>query len=113
MITDDNIIKPLLSGSLKNIIGSEELIVEVAREMVKDEIKRIIHQKLEASPQLRQEFRDAIGMYFEAKIKEAYAGIKLAKSSAKLGLDLIPEHLRSQMSKELQEELIKLVEKTL
>ena len=28
MIEDDNIIKPLISGSLKNIIGSEELIVE-------------------------------------------------------------------------------------
>jgi hypothetical protein len=52
-------------------------------------------------------------MYFEAKIKEAYAGIKLAKSSAKLGLELIPENLRDEMSKELQKELSKLVEKTL
>ena len=113
MTAEDNLIKPILSGSLRNVLGGEEIIVEVARELVKDEIKRIIHQKLEASPELRKEFRDAIGMYFEAKIKEAYAGIKLAKSSAKLGLDLIPESLRDQMSKELQEELIKLVEKTL
>ena len=109
----DSLIKPILSGSLKDVLGGEEIIVEVARELVKDEIKRIILQKLEASPELRQEFRDAIGMYFEAKIKEAYAGIKLAKSSAKLGLDLIPDHLRDEMSKELQQELIKIVEKTL
>jgi hypothetical protein len=113
MTRDDSLIKPILGGSLKDVLGGEEIIVEVARELVKDEIKRIILQKLEASPELRQEFRDAIGMYFEAKIKEAYAGIKLAKSSAKLGLDLIPDHLRDQMSKELQQELIKLVEKTL
>jgi hypothetical protein len=113
MTADEDIIKPLLSGSLKNVLGGEELIVDVARDLVKDEIKRIIREKLEASPELRQEFKDAIGMYFEAKIKEAYAGIKLAKSSAKLGLELIPENLRDEMSKELQKELSKLVEKTL
>jgi hypothetical protein len=27
---------------MKNLIGSEELIIEIARELVKDEIKRII-----------------------------------------------------------------------
>ncbi|UCH87930.1 MAG: hypothetical protein JSV49_06575 [Thermoplasmata archaeon] len=113
MAPDDNIIKPLLSGSLKNIIGSEELIIEIARELIKDEIKRIIRQKLNENPELRKEFKDAIGMYFEAKVKEAYAGVKLAKSSAKLGLELIPEHLRAEMSKELQEELNKIIEKTL
>lgn len=113
MAQDDNIIKPLLGGSIGNIIGSEDLLIEIARDLVKDEIKRIIKQKLESSPELVKEFRDAIGMYFEAKIKEAYAGIKLAKSGAKLGLDLIPEHLRSEMSKELQQELIKIVEKTM
>jgi len=113
MSREESLIRPILGGSLKDVLSSEELIVEVARELVKDEIKRIIKQKLETNPALRQEFRDAIGMYFEAKIKEAYAGIKLAKSSAKLGLDLIPDHLRDQMSKELQQELIKIVEKTL
>lgn len=113
MTKQEDALTPLLSHPLKNIIGDEEIIIEVARELVKDEIKRIIRQKLEENPELRQELKDAIGMYFEAKIKEAYAGIKLAKSSAKLGLDLIPEHLRVEMSKELQQDLIKLVEKTL
>jgi hypothetical protein len=113
MTSDDNIIKPLLSGSMKNLIGSEELIIEIARELVKDEIKRIIREKLNADPELRKEFKDAVGMYFEAKVKEAYAGVKLAKSSAKLGLELIPEHMRDEMSKELQQELIKIVEKTM
>jgi hypothetical protein len=68
---------------------------------------------LNADPELRKEFKDAVGMYFEAKVKEAYAGVKLAKSSAKLGLELIPEHMRDEMSKELQQELIKIVEKTM
>jgi hypothetical protein len=97
MTSDDNIIKPLLSGSMKNLIGSEELIIEIARELVKDEIKRIIREKLNADPELRKEFKDAVGMYFEAKVKEAYA----------------PEHMRDEMSKELQQELIKIVEKTM
>ena len=110
--TDDKL-TPLLSHPLKNIIGGEELLIEVARELVKDEIKRIIKQKLEENPDLRQELKDAIGMYFEAKIKEAYAGVKLAKSSAKLGLELIPDHMRDEMSKELQSDLIKIIEKTL
>jgi type I site-specific restriction-modification system R (restriction) subunit len=102
-----------LKSKLSDLISAESLAIEVAREMIRDEIKQHIKQKLDANPALRKELKDAIGMYYEAKIKETFATIKIAKACAKLGLDLIPEKLRKEMSLELELELGKLFERTL
>ena len=52
-------------------------------------------------------------MYFEAKLKEAYAGIKMAKAGAKLGLELIPPHMKKEVAKELEKEITSLFESAL
>ena len=67
--------------------------------------------------ELKKEFKEAVGSLFEAKAKEAYALIKLAKCTAKLGLESIPPQMREQLFKELinifEKEINAVLEKTL
>ena len=112
-MSSEDVINKILKKQLPDLIGGEEIVLEASREMIKDELKEHIRKKLEEDPELKKEFKDAIGMYFEAKVKEMYAHIKLAKASAKLGLDLMPTPLKNDLSKELEKELGPLVEKIL
>ena len=113
MSSGTEILKPLLKEGLADIFGGEDILIEAARDLIREEIKEHIREKLETSPELKKEFKDAIGMYFEAKLKEAFANIKLMKAGAKLGLELIPESMKASMSKELEQEINKLLEKML
>ncbi len=113
MANRNEVLKPLLKEGLVDIFGGEDILIEAARDLIREEIKEHIREKLEANPELKKEFKDAIGMYFEAKLKEAFANIKLVKAGAKLGLELIPEQMKDTMSKELEQEITKFLEKTL
>jgi hypothetical protein len=108
-----NILKPLLKEGLVDVFGGEDLLIEAARDLIREELKEHIREKLEKNADLKKEFKDAIGMYFEAKLTEAFANIKLMKAGAKLGLELIPDSMKDRMSKELEEEINKILEKTL
>ncbi len=110
---DSTNIHPLLKAKVYDVLSGEEMVYEVAREMIKDELKAHIRQILDEDPELKQELRDAVGMYFEAKVKEAYANIKLAKAGAKLGLRTMPEPLAQDMKRELEKEMGEFMEKIL
>jgi hypothetical protein len=113
MAEGKQVIKPLLKEGLYDIFGGEDLLIDAARDLIREEIKDYIRKRLDASPELKKEFKDAIGMYFEAKLMEAFANIKLVKAGAKLGLEMIPKKMKTRMSKELEFELTKLLEKAL
>jgi hypothetical protein len=113
MSSDTNVLKPLLKDGLIDVFGGEDLLIDAARDLVREEIKDHIRKKLDSNPELKKEFKDAIGMYFEAKLTEAFASIKLVKAGAKLGLEMIPDDMKKRMSKELEVEINKLLEKTL
>jgi len=104
---------PLLKETVSDAIGTEELFMEALRDMVKDEIKRHVRAKLDENPALREELKEAISLLMEAKAKEVYATLKIAKAGAKLGLTLVPEELKKQMSKELEKEMAAFMEKGL
>lgn len=91
---------PVFKSALMDALGAEELIVEAAKDLIRDEIKRHIRNVLDANPTLREEFKECIRLYFDARMKQAYANIKLAKATAKLGLEIIPEDLRENLTKE-------------
>lgn len=113
MSSTNRIIKPLLKEGLYDVLGGEDILLDAAKDLIREEIKNHIREKLEANPELKKEFKDAIGMFFEAKLKEAFANIKLVKAGAKLGLEIIPENLKESMSKELENEINKILEKML
>ena len=113
MTSNTDILKPLLKDGLVDVFGGEDLLIEAARDLVREELKEHIREKIDANPELKKEFKDAIGMYFEAKLMEAFAYIKLVKAGAKLGIEMIPEEMKKRMSKELEQEISKLLEKAL
>ena len=82
MTNGSKILKPLLKEGLYDVMGGEDILIEAARDLVREEIKEHIREKLDANPELKKEFKDAIGMFFEAKLKEAFANIKLVKAGA-------------------------------
>jgi len=106
MAPDEDIISSVLK-STKTMLSSETLLVEAIQEMVKDEVKKTIREKLEASPELKKELRQAVGELMEAKVHEAYALLKIGKVGAKVGIELVPPNLR----KEIGQEIVSLFEK--
>jgi len=97
------------------VFRTEDLLVEALRDMVKDEIKRHVRQKLDENPQLRKEIKAAIGELVVAKINETYALVKLTKCGAELGLTMIPKDLREKIGKDLasllEKEVTQVIEK--
>ena len=83
------------------MMQSETLMVEAVQDLVRDEVKRHIREKLEADPELRAELRAAVESLMEAKVREAYALLKIGKCGAKLGIALVPEDLRKEIGQEL------------
>ncbi|MCA1812474.1 MAG: hypothetical protein LC624_00810 [Halobacteriales archaeon] len=113
----DDAIGKLLKGATGELLKAEDVMLDAMRDLVRDEVKRRIREELDNNPELRAELRDAVRMLFEAKVQEAYAGLKLAKAGAKLGLELMPPDLRAEIGREVmqtfEKEFAKLLEKTL
>lgn len=113
----DDAIGKLLKGSVGDLIKAEDLVMESMRDLVRDELKRRIREELDNNPELRAELRDAVKLLFEAKVQEAYAGLKLAKAGAKLGLEMLPPELRQEIGREVmatfEKEMARLLEKAL
>jgi len=87
-------------GTIEDAVGIsnvEDLLIESLRDLVKDEVKKYIRSKIDANPELKKEIKKAIEELLEAKVKESLALVKIAKCSAKLGLEMIPPHLRQEM----------------
>ncbi len=87
--------------STLGITHTEDILLEAVRDLVKEEVKGYIRQKLEGHPDLREELKAGIKALMEAKVKEASALVLIAKSAAKLGVELVPPDLREEMAKEL------------
>ena len=99
-MAEDNIVEKLLKDTM-GAVHTEDLLVEALRDLVKDEVKAYIRARLDANPELKGEIREAVRDLMEAKLREAYAFVKLAKAGAKLGLELVPPTMRAEVTKEL------------
>ncbi len=99
-MTDEEAIGSLLKSTL-GITHTEDILLDAVRDLVREEVKGYIHQKLEDHPSLKEEFKAGVKALMEAKIREAAALVLIAKSAAKLGVKLVPEDLREEMAKEL------------
>ena len=106
MAPEEDIVSSVLKGT-KSMLNSETLLVEAMQELVKDEVKRHIREKLDSDPQLKKELRAAVQELMEAKVHEALALLKVGKCGAKLGIAMVPPELR----KEIGHELVSLLEK--
>ena len=114
-------IERLLTGNLgsqvKELMATEDIMLEADRDLVKDEIKTYIRDKVEADQELKAELKDAISYYFNAKARSVYAELKASRAAAKLGLRILPEELQGEVGEALvglfEKELGNLLEKAL
>ncbi len=115
MTPEDDLVSSVIK-STKTILSSETLMLEAVQDLVKDEIKREMREKLDASPQLREELRQAVKELIEAKVHEAYAVLKIGKVGAKVGIEMVPPELRSEIGRELvtmfEKEVTKMLEQS-
>jgi len=110
----EDLVDTVLRGT-RSFTKTEDLLLDAIQDLVKDEIKSYIRKKLDSNPKLKEEFRQAVEELMEAKLREGYALLKIGKASAKLGLDLVPPHLRGELAKEFaaifEKELAGIIEK--
>ncbi|UCD93062.1 MAG: hypothetical protein JSV43_03910 [Methanobacteriota archaeon] len=115
-MAEEGILELALKQS-RGLLQAEDFFVDVIKDLVKEEIKKYIRGKLEENPDLKAELKAGIMEIMEAKVKEAAAFIKIAKASARLGLELVPPHLREEMTKDLisvfEKEINANIEKTI
>jgi hypothetical protein len=98
------------------MLQSETLIIEAVQDLVRDEVKRHIRQKLESDHELQEELRRAVESLIEAKVREAYALLRIGKCGAKLGISLVPPEMRKEIGHELaslfEKEVSKMLEQS-
>ena len=114
-------IERLLTGNIgaqvKELMATEDILIEAVRDLVKDEIKSYIRQKVDADEELKDELKEAISYYFNAKARSVYAEMKASRAAARLGLRILPEDLQGEVGEALvglfEKELGNLLEKAL
>jgi hypothetical protein len=99
-MADEDVISSVVK-STRSMLSSETLLIEAVQDLVKDEVKKTIREKLDANPELKQELRLAVQELMEAKVHEAYALLKVGKVGAKIGIELVPPKLRKEIGQEL------------
>jgi len=97
------------------LIDTEGLFVQAMQEIVRDEIKRRINARIEMDPALKQEIKAAVSDLIEGRIREAVAVMRLGKIAARVGVEMLPEDLKEEVTKEfasiLEREISELFQK--
>ena len=100
----------VMDSLLKKTIGvsnTEDLVLEAMQDLVKDEIKKYIRQKIDESPEIKREMKEAIAEFIDAKMRETYAVVKMAKCAAELGFQMVPPEMREKLGKDVAQLLEK------
>lgn len=113
----ESIVKSIGKGLPLEELNTENLIMESLRDLVKDEIKNHLRKKIEEHPELKNELKEAIELFVEAKLRESFAALKLAKAGTKLGITMVPEKMMDDLSKEFskifEKEIFNILEKSI
>jgi len=94
----------VIDQMLKSTIGvanTEDLIIEALRDLVKDEIKHYVRQKINENPEIKQELKEAVADFIDAKMRETYAIIKMGKCVAELGIQIVPAEMKEKLGKDV------------
>ncbi len=109
-------VEELIKESEK-VLPSEDLLIEAVRDIMKEEIKEYIREKMKKNPEIKDEIRKAMLLYIGAKVKEIEAATLMSKALGELGIISLPPEIKkefiSNMYKMFQKEIDEMLEKTL
>ncbi len=107
----------MLLKDTEKIMPSEDMILEVLRDLMKDQMKEYIKEKMNENPKIKEEMREAMMMYINAKVKEIEAVTLLTKALGELGVISLPPDVKKEFISNLyqmfQKEIDDIMEKTL
>lgn len=113
--SEDDVVSSVIK-STRAMLSSETLLIEAVQDLVKDEVKRTMREKLDANPELKAELKNAVQELLQAKVHEAYAVLKIGKVGAKIGIEMVPPELRKEIGRELvtmfEKEVSKMLEQS-
>ena len=113
----DRLLTGNISRQVKELMATEDLVVETFRDLVKDELKAYVRDKIEKDEDLRQELKEAVSYYFHAKARSLYAELKATRAATRLGLRILPDEIQGELGEALvglfEKELGELLEKAL
>ena len=112
-MSDEMNLGRLFFSSVEDVLGGEDLIMEVARDMIKDELKAKVKKTLDENPELRDEMKLALNQYYQAKVSQTLAAVKIAKASVHLGLRTVPKELQEEVSEEVEKEINRIIDDTI
>lgn len=93
-------LRNILRGTA-GVLHTEDLLLDAVKDIVREEVKEHIRETLNANPDLKEEVREAVKELLEAKVKEAIALLKVAKATAKVGMEMVPSDLREEVTREM------------
>jgi len=106
----------LLKGS-RDLLHPEEIVADATRDLVKEEVRRHLDQKLRENPELARALKSSVKDLLDARAREYAALLRLTAAMARLGFAAAPEAVRGELSKDLATMLSKefgnLVDRTL
>ncbi len=107
----------MLLKETEKIMPSEDMMVEVLRDLMKDQIKEYIKEKMDENPKIKEEMREAMITYINAKVKEFEAATLLTKALGELGVISLPPDVKKEFISNIyemfQKEINDIIEKTL
>ncbi|MEM3851964.1 MAG: hypothetical protein QXP70_03090 [Methanomassiliicoccales archaeon] len=95
----DDILSRLKKESY-NLVDTEALFVQAVQDIIRGEIKRRLQERIDKEPALKNEIKAAVSELIEARVKQAAAMMRLAKIAARIGLELLPDDLKEEVTKE-------------
>ena len=91
--------RTIANGQLSNreLMSTENLVIEAFKDIVKDELKTHIRAKVDEDPELKAEIKEAVAYYFHSKARSIYAELKATRAATRLGLRLLPDELQVKL----------------
>jgi hypothetical protein len=114
-MAEEEVLKSLIKGTA-GVLHAEDLLLEAVKDLVREEVKERIRETLDSNPRLKQEVKAAVKELLEAKVKEAVALLKVAKATAKVGMEMVPPDLREEVTREMvhtfEKQIMAILERT-
>ncbi len=90
-------------------------MAEATRDLVKEEVRRLLERKLKENPELAKELKEAVHDLLEARAMEYAALLRVTAASARLGFAAAPDSIKGVLARDvaslLSRELGTLVDK--